>query len=818
MHWRHRIYDWQYASRRALQDGLLALLSWWTPAVLLLVTFLVGAALWLDSQVDEQPIPDLAALRAGAGSALGQTTIVYTADGKELTRYYRENRTWVGTNEMAAILVDALVATEDHRFYSHRGVDWLRLGTSVVKTLQGDRQGGSTITMQLTRNYDSGLRDLSAYRRKLQEILTAPKLEAAYTKDEIVELYLNTVPFGFDAFGVDAAARTYFGKPAAAVDTLEAATLVGMLKATTRYNPLLNPEAARQRRNVVLGQMAKHGLLTPTALSRLQAKPLDARLHRTSVAASRAPYFAEFVRTWLDAWAARNGYDPYTDGLRVYTTLDSRIQAFAQAAVDEQLEDLQAVAGYEWSRPDVALLSQHTAPYQTQREAGHFEPFAHLFRRLPAVRDDAIRRSARYQAARRQGQSDDDALARLRDDADFLDSLRAVVGRLETGFLALEPKTGAIRAWIGGRDFLKDQYDHVALAKRQPGSTFKPIVYAAALDRGWSPDDAVVDAVRTYRVNGTSQQWTPRNVGGATGDTITVRQGLMLSKNTVTAQLMAEIGPEYVAFLARRMGIQSALDEVPALALGTSDVTLLELAAAYTPFVNEGVYRKPLVVTHIDDQAGQRLATFSAPSHMALPRYTAYEVLDMLQDVVDRGTGVRIRSQFGRSGDLAGKTGTTQNSADGWFILMHPELIMGAWVGFNDRRVAFRSSYWGQGAHNALFVVGDFLQRAQEGGFYSPSAVFRGPSGGRPAVPLVAEPPPGDRTASPDRQDAFLQDAAEQDAERALRTALQADQDTLEQPQPVPRSAASSVPRRSEEDAEASLRRMLRVPPDSTES
>ncbi len=744
MEWRHRFYDWKYALRnwrpqwrkpRWSTVALAVLLSGFS---VVLIGFLVLYA--------AQPVPHLAGLRSGLNDDLGYATIVYTADGEELTRYYRENRTWVEYPAIGETVADALVATEDRRFYRHFGVDVRRFFGALWKTFRGDPQGGSTIPMQFARNFYRDFRDAPLLWRKVREVVAAVKFEQHFEKEELIELYLNTVPFGYDAYGIEAAATTYFGKPSKDLDAAEAATLVGMLKATTQYNPRLNPEASRRRRNVVLGLMAQQGYLPQAEYAAFRETPIQLDFHRSSVTASPAPYFAEYVRTWLDDWAERNNYDPYNDGLRVYTTLDTRMQALAQAAVDSQLTALQAVVDYEWSTASPGFLGSLTPPYQRRSEAGRTDAFAYFWNSRREIVNEHIRGTPRYKALVLSGLAPDAALDNLRNDAAFSDSLRARLTRLETGFLALDPHNGAVKAWVGGRDYLKDQYDHVVLARRQPGSTFKPFVYAAALENGRSPYDQVRDVVRTYQVKGVRQTWTPNNVGGASGDTLTLRQGLMHSKNTVTAQLMAEMGPEWVAYVARRMGIQSKLDEVPALALGTSDVNLLELVAAYTPFVEQGTYRKPLVVTHIDDRNGRRLATFTPEERDALPRFTAAEVLDMMRAVVDEGTGVRIRHQFGLSGDLAGKTGTTQNNADGWFVLLHPDLVMGAWVGFNDRRITFRTNYWGQGAHNALFVVGDFMQRAYAQDLVSPNKAFETPGSNRPR-PILTRHPPDTTTA-----------------------------------------------------------------------
>ncbi len=698
-------------------------------------------------------VPNLAHLRAGQHPHLGLASVVYTAEGRELTRYYRENRTWVSASSLSPHVANALVATEDHRFYTHRGVDWFRLASSTWKTVWGDRQGGSTLTMQLARNYFPDVGRAPALKRKLYEVATALKIERVYDKQEILELYLNTVPFGYQAYGIETAAQTYFNKSAGALNVVESATLVGMLKGITRYNPVRYPERARQRRNVVLQQMLKNNVFSLADFERFLQEPLTLDFQFDTQTTGRASHFAEYVRSWLEDWAAREGYDLYADGLKIYTTLDGRLQAQAEAAVETQLNGLQAVAGYEWSRRSPSLLGGTPVVYERALEAGRFEPFAYFRRARQELIDQHVRRSQRYRDALGQGATPDDALQALRDDAAFIDSLCADLTRLETGLVALDPATGRVLAWVGGRDFAQDKYDKVALARRQPGSTFKPFVYAAALENGYSPLDERTDSVRTYTTNGADRTWTPTNAGGkATGDTLSLRDGLALSKNTITAQLMDELGPGWVAHIARRMGIRSDLAEVPSLALGTSEVSLLEMVAAYGPLANHGRYHKPFFITRIEDRNSQPLAVFEPEGREAISPNTAYNVLEMMRAVVDEGTGARIRSQFGIKADVAGKTGTTQNNADGWFILLHPRLAVGAWVGFNDRQVTFRSNFWGQGGHNALYVVGDFFQRVLGVEEAWHKAQFKAPRGYTPPVPpdspraLAAHP---DSAASP---------------------------------------------------------------------
>ncbi len=653
-------------------------------------------------------------------------TVAYTADGVELARFGRQNRSSVRYDSIPQHVKDALIATEDHRFGQHWGIDLFRTASAASQSalwkigLPFSRQGGSTITQQLARNlYNEQIGFAVTVERKLKEMVTAVELERRYTKEEIVEMYLNTVSFRHNAFGIEAAARTYFGKPVSKVDTLEGATLIGMLQGTTRYDPVRSPEASRNRRNVVLRQMIKRGLLD-TAFYETYRDSLTATNFRSAdVTESFAPYFAEYVRNWLSAWGKEHGVDIYGEGLRVWTTLDSRLQTYAQEAVRHTMQGLQAVADCEWGLREGArvhfgedLAAHREAACHTESE----NRFAYFWQRNASLLTSFIRESDRFQNLRRRGMRADSALAALRGDPAFIDSLKAEKTRLETGLTSVDPRTGHVKAWVGGRDLAEDWFDHVAIARRQPGSTFKPFVFTAAVDVGHKPWEELQDTLFTYVDEYTDQAWSPQNSGGEiSSEWLTLREGLARSLNTISGQLILNIGPSTVARYAEWMGIRSPLDEVPSLALGTSDVTLLEMATAYSTLANLGIRNDPVIVTRIEDENGTVLyEAVSAPGE-ALSDETAAVVIDMLRDVVNEeyGTGYRIRWQFEQAGyDFAGKTGTTQEGADGWFMLMHPELVTGAWVGFNDRRVTFRSTFWGQGAHNALFVVGDYLQRA----------------------------------------------------------------------------------------------------------
>ena len=595
-------------------------------------------------------------------------SILLALDGTVLAEYKRINRDWVPLDKIAPSVVNALIATEDHRFYEHHGIDFRRTAGAVLNTLRGDLQGGSTITQQLARNlYPDDIGRATSITRKVKEAITAVKIETVYSKREILETYLNTVPFLYNAFGIEMAARTYFDKSAKDLDELESATLIGMLKGTSYYNPVLNPERARERRNLVLAQMAKDGMLSAARLDLLARRPLKLDFERQVVQLGPAPHVAQRLRKWLIEWADDKGYDIQTDGLRVVTTLDARLQKAANQAVARQMAQLQTLA------------------------------------------------DARVKAGQQ----------------------RAV---LQAGFLALDPRDGAVRAWVGSRDFSTEQFDHVSQARRQPGSTFKPFVYGAAFMQGFSPNDTFIDEAVAIRAQGGGEVWTPSDATPPTGLPTTLHDGLAYSKNTITAQLMQQVGPARVAQLAQALGVrQSKLDLVPSLALGTSPVTLIEMVTAYGSIANGGSYIAPVLVLRVEDRNGKLLEQFgpvAREAQPAMPRKDALTLVNVMRGVIDEGTGTAIRWRYGIRADVAGKTGTTQDNTDGWFILMHPQLVAGARVGFNDNSVTMGN--WGQGARSALPMVGEVFQQALRGRWIDQKAEFDIPRQ-RPKPPPVPE-------------------------------------------------------------------------------
>ena len=645
--------------------------------------------------------PSISDIRKAASEQPAQ---ILSADGRKLTEFKQSNRQWVALKEISPHVVKALIATEDHRFYDHFGLDWRRTASALYYTLHGDRQGGSTLTQQLARNlYPEEIGRAASLKRKLKEAITALKIEAVYSKDEILETYLNTVPFLYNAFGIEMAARTYFDTSADDLDVLQSATLVGMLKGNSYYNPVLNPERAMQRRNIVLAQMVKRGQLDAAKFESLKQRPLRVEFERQSEPPGPAPHFAQQLRKWLIAWADRNDYNIYSDGLVVHTTLDYKLQVQANQAVARQGYQLQNLANAAWGRSSV------WTPANSLVEA-------------------FMRDTAAYQAAIDGGATPELAIKQLAADAAFMRELRRQKTTIQAGFLALDPQNGQIKAWVGSRDFKEDAFDHVQQARRQPGSTFKPFVYGEAFRQGMSPDDTLVDEAVEIEVGG-DEIWRPSDGKPPSGQPMRLADALAYSKNTITAQLMQEVGPNKVVKLAHAMGIrQSTLEAVPSLALGTSPVTLMEMVAAYGTIANGGRYIAPVMVTRIEDRNGKLIEEFApADGEQALSKAVAYTLLDTMRGVINRGTGSAIRSRFGIRADVAGKTGTTQDNADGWFLLMHPQLVGGAWVGFNDSRVTLRSDYWGQGAHSALPIVGDFFNNALRNRLIDRNARFAAP-------------------------------------------------------------------------------------------
>ena len=639
---------------------------------------------------------------------------VYSFDRELLGKYYIENRTNARYENIAPHIVEALVATEDSRFYKHNGIDYRSMMRVIVKSiLLGNETsgGGSTLSQQLAKNLfprqDHWL--LSMPVNKLKEIFIATRLEEIYSKEEILTLYLNTVPFGGNVFGIEAATKRFFNKSAKNIRTEEAAVLVGMLKATTYYSPRLHPERAQGRRNVVLNQMAKYGYIKSFQADSLKAIPMELDYTYVSHNEGLAPYFREKLRHEIQKWLQDNPkpdgtpYNLYTDGLKIYTTIDSRMQDYAEKAVAEHMKELQATFFNHW---------QNRAPWDNDND----------------YLNDLMVRSPRYRQLKASGATDEEITSIFNKPIPMkvftwegekdkqmspLDSIAYYQMFLNAGFLAMRPENGHIKAWVGGVNHEYFKYDHVS-ARRQVGSTFKPIVYAAALQNGQDPCEYISNELRTYE---DYDDWAPRNSNNEYAGYYSMPGALANSVNTVTVDLMMKTGVGRVSDLAHKMGIESDLPQQPSIALGTADLSLSEMLTVYGTFVNRGYRVKPVYMLGIEDQYGNVIVDFTkeeVKARKALDRQTADMMVQMLKNVVDSGTARRIRYLYGLRNDIAGKTGTTQSQADGWFIGATPKLVAGAWVGGPTRIIRFRSTSLGQGANTALPIWAKFMQQVNK--------------------------------------------------------------------------------------------------------
>lgn len=639
-----------------------------------------------------------------------QASEVFSDDGRLLGRYYTENRSNVRFEEISPNVIHALIATEDARFYEHRGIDEIALMRVLFKTiLLGDRSagGGSTLSQQIAKNLfprnDVGI--LSMPVNKLREAIIAYRLERIYTKEEILTLYLNTVPFGENIFGIEVASERYFSKKPKDLTVDEAAVLVGMLKANNAYNPRLNPERSKERRNVVIALMVTNGYLSEEDGNTYKEKPLKIQYTRISYNEGPAPYFLEMLKPELQEWCENNTkpngepWNLYTDGLRIETTLNADYQLYAQQAVTEHMKSLQEVFDRHWENAD---------PWRGNN----------------TILKRAIERTDRYKNMVKAGLSQEqieeafnqkittslftwDGLSQV--ETTPLDSVKHYLRFLNAGFLAIEPTTGDLKAWVGGIDFRFFKYDHV-LSERQVGSTFKPFVYLAALENGLSPFDYFPAAQKVYEEY---DNWSPANSDGNHLGFYSMEGALSQSVNTVAAEVMIQTGVDNVISTARQLGIETNLPRVPSLALGVASMSLKELLFAYTTMLNGGLKTEPYYLKSISDNEGNLLAEFERPSkrRTVLNDINCRLVTHMMETAINEGTGTRIRSSYRISGDFAGKTGTTQNHSDGWFVGLTPNLVTGSWVGAEDPGIHFRTITYGQGSYMALPIVGRFYSK-----------------------------------------------------------------------------------------------------------
>lgn len=637
------------------------------------------------------------------------STQVISADGQVLQNlYYSKNRVNVQLNEISPYAIDALIATEDARFYSHSGVDYTSMPSLIMRNLiKGTKSGGSTITMQLSRNLFDAVGRQRTLGRKIREIIVSAILEKNFTKEEILVAYLNTVSIYGQTYGIEMAAQRLLNKSAKQLAIEEAAMLVGMLKGSGVFNPFRNPDTVLYRRNLVLSQMLRHQMIDTMKLDLDSVKqiPIQVVQQEQEHVRGLAPYFRQHLKKFLKEWCDERGINMYTDGLKIHTTIDSKLQRFAEKSVADHIKIHQgrfekAIKGREAYKKDTTIIT------------------------------DLMRQTRRYQLAKKENKTKAEIWKEFNTpikmqvfnwDGDIdtvlspFDSLRMYSKFLEAGFVSMEPTTGHIKAWVGGINFKHFKYDHVAKGKRQVGSTFKPFVYGAAFEsNARTPCDVELNQpVYFDNTDGEGTRWAPKNSDGSIGGLMTLRRALATSTNLITARLMKSIRPRAVADFAYRAGIKSKLEEVPALCLGTPDLNVLELTNAYSSFVNDGEWIEPLFITRIEDKNGNVIAEFHPQSKQAFSKNVSEMMVEMLRGVVDEpgGTASRLRYAYNMRSQIGGKTGTTQNQSDGWYIGISPSLVSGVWVGCSDRRMHFEEIEFGQGAAMALPIWGEYMKK-----------------------------------------------------------------------------------------------------------
>ncbi|MEI7661161.1 MAG: transglycosylase domain-containing protein [Bacteroidota bacterium] len=650
-------------------------------------------------------------------------TEVISTDGKLLGKYYIENRSNTPYQELSPNVINALIATEDARFEKHSGVDAIAMFRVVWGMATGSSKGGgSTITQQLAKNLFPRKANRSFLETaviKFKEWITAIKLERNYSKDEILAMYLNTVDFGSQSYGIKSAAKTYFNKDPGQVSVEEAAMLIGILKAPTWFSPVRNPARAFERRNTVMHQMMKYDYITEKEFDSLKVKPVDMtnyRLqdHTTGI----ATYFREYLRMVLAEWCTQHPkedgtpYNLYRDGLKVYTTINYKMQDYAEKAMQEYLgKELQPAFFKHWK-------GVPNAPFAFETGSAKKETDNLLL--------SAMRRTDRYFHYKKDGRSDSQILKDFktpvkmkvfsyRGEIDTLmspmDSIRYYKFFLQSGIMSMDPHTGYVKAYVGGIDYRFFQYDHVKLSKRQVGSTFKPFLYTLAMQEGESPCSRYPNVQPVIDL-GNGEVWAPENTSeDRLGQQVTLKWALANSNNWVSGQLIKKYSPKAVVAIAHKMGVTSDILVVYSIALGSCDISLYEMVGAMSVFANKGVYIEPIFINRIEDKNGNVLQTFSAKSQEAISEETAYLMIQLMKGVVEGGTSVRLRYKYGFDNPIAGKTGTTQNQSDGWFMGITPDLVTGVWVGCEDRAAHFRTIALGQGANMALPIWALYMQR-----------------------------------------------------------------------------------------------------------
>ena len=632
---------------------------------------------------------------------------IYAEDGTTLGKYYLQNRSNANYEELSPQLINALIATEDIRFYEHSGIDNSRLFTIVLYNLVGKKQGGSTISQQLAKNLFPRKKFRSIIDKavtKIQEWITAVLIEQRYTKDEILTMYFNTVEFGSNSFGIRSAAKTFFGKSPHDLNAKEAALLVGMLKAPTLYSPVRNPANALKRRNTVLNQMEKSNFLTSDSCTILKSQPIELNFQEESHNEGLATYFRETLRMELLTWCEENGYNLYKDGLKIYTSINPTMQQIAEQTVEEQLKEQQKKFFAHWKGRE---------PWGTFKE----------------VLISGMKRSDRYRIAKELKKTETEitrefntpvkmrVFSYTRGEIDTtmtpMDSIKYYKYFMQCGFMSMDPQTGKIKAWVGGQNYKYFKYDHVNVtAKRQVGSTFKPFVYTMAVDNGYSPCTIIPNKPVSF------EGYPDYNPGNAddkySTPEMTMYRGLQFSMNLVclnVLKLLGNGGINNVIELAKKMGVTSKIEPYPSSALGTADISVYEMVGAFSTFANKGVWIKPTYLNRIVDKNGNVIFENLPITQEALSEQTAYVMCKMLEKVTTNGTAAKVKYLYKVPGAVGGKTGTTQNYSDGWFIGITPTLVSGCWVGWEDRAIHFRSMELGSGSAMAMPIWATYMQK-----------------------------------------------------------------------------------------------------------
>ncbi len=684
--------------------------------------FCILGGLWLASLGWFGPLPSFEELESPQQNL---ATEIYASDNVLLGKYFYENRSPVTYDELSPHLVNALICTEDERYRSHSGIDVKSLARAISGALIGrSAGGGSTITQQLAKMLftDVSSNIFERIQQKFKEWLISVRLERNFTKDEILTMYLNKFDFLYLAVGVKSAARIYFNTTPDLLTIEQAAVLVGMAKNPSLYNPKRFPKKALKRRNIVIGQMFRNAIINEAERDSLCNLPIELDFKRTNHNDGLAPYFREYLRKYMKGWLKENKkpdgseYNIYADGLKIYTTIDSRIQLYAEEAVATYMPILQEQFYNHWEDEGTDSIP---APFDQEMRPGQVD----------TILMKATHGSERYRKLIKNNVSEEDIQEVFNTPVKMnvftwnggvdtvispKDSILHYKALLQTGMMSMDPQTGFIKAWVGGIDHHYFQYDHVKEARRQVGSTFKPFVYAAAIDQhNYSPCMKIpnVQVIFEKETWGLEEDWIPRNSGEKYGGELNLKEALANSVNTITAYLMKQVGPRKVRKFARAMGLKGRIPPAPSICLGTPDVSIYEMVGAYGTFANKGVYSSPIFLNRIEDKNGIVLDEFSPITKEVLSEEKAYVILNLMQGVTKKGSGVRLRWKYGFKNQIAGKTGTTQNHSDGWFMGIVPNLVTGVWTGATDRAVHFRTITLGQGANMALPIWGEFMTR-----------------------------------------------------------------------------------------------------------